>query len=214
MAQENKQSDQTRDRLLDAAERLFAQKGYNGVSVREITKAANASLAAVNYHFRSKKELYMEVFRQRWQRQSERLRAPMLELKARDDLTPEIVVRTILKMFLETPVSDEERHRHGQLIMREMVCPTEVFEVMVENQMRPFVEDVSQLLARAIGREVNSDRLRLCALSLMAQGVYFNSTKPAVSRITGRTYDDAFIAELVDHVTRITMVGIVGDAKL
>jgi AcrR family transcriptional regulator len=214
MAQENKHSDQTRDRLLDAAERLFAQKGYNAVSVREITKAAGTSLAAVNYHFRSKKELYMEVFRQRWQKQSERLRAPMLELKGRDDLTPELVVRTIIKMFLETPVSDEERHRHGQLIMREMVSPTEVFEIMIEKQMRPFVEDVSQLLARAIGLDAVTDRLRLCAISLMAQGVYFNSTKPAVSRITGRTFDDAFIAELVEHVTRITMVGIAGDTKL
>ena len=213
MARGNKQMDQTRERLLDAAERLFAQKGYNGVSVREITKAAGASLAAVNYHFQSKKDLYMEVFRQRWQKQSERLRAPMRELKMRDDLTPEIVVRTIIKMFLENPVSDEERHRHSQLIMREMVSPTEVFEVMVEKQMRPFVEDVSELLARATGCEMVSERLRLCALSLMAQGVYFNSTKPAVSRITGRTYDDAFIAELVDHVTRITMVGIAGDSK-
>lgn len=213
MAQENKHYDQTRERLLDAAQRLFAEKGYNAVSVREITKAAGASLAAVNYHFRSKKDLYMEVFRQRWQKQSERLRAPMLELKARDDLTPEIVVRSIIKMFLETSVSDEERHRHGQLIMREMVSPTEVFEVMVESQMRPFVEDVAQLLARATGKKAVSDRLRICALSLMGQGVYFNSTKPAISRITGRAYDDAFIAELVEHVTRITMVGIVGDMK-
>ena len=209
MAQENKQSDQTRERLLDVAERLFAEKGYTAVSIREITKAAGASLAAVNYHFKSKKDLYMEVFRQRWQKQSERLRMPMQELKARDDLTPEIVVRTIIKMFLETSVSDEERHRHGQLIMREMVSPTEVFEVMVENQMRPFVEDVSRLLARATGKKAVTDRLRLCAISLMAQGVYFNSTKPAVSRITGRTYDDAFIADLVEHVTRITIAGII-----
>ncbi len=49
---EHKQT--TRDRILEAAERVFADKGLDGSSVRDITTAANANLAAVNYHFGSK----------------------------------------------------------------------------------------------------------------------------------------------------------------
>lgn len=56
----------TRDRLLDEAEDLFAQRGFHAVSVREITKAAQSNLAAVNYHFGNKQNLYLEVFRSRW----------------------------------------------------------------------------------------------------------------------------------------------------
>lgn len=55
----------TRERILDAAERLFMQNGYEGTSMRMITGAADVNLAAVNYHFGSKEALMREVFRRR-----------------------------------------------------------------------------------------------------------------------------------------------------
>ena len=55
----------TRERLLDAAERLFADKGFQETSVRAITTEANAHLAAVNYHFGSKQELIHSVIARR-----------------------------------------------------------------------------------------------------------------------------------------------------
>lgn len=47
----------TKDRILDAAERLFAEHGFEGTSLRRITAAAGANLAAVNYHFQTKDQL-------------------------------------------------------------------------------------------------------------------------------------------------------------
>ena len=52
-----------RERLLDTAEILFAQRGFDGVTVREITRKAHCNQAAVNYYFRSKKNLYLELNR-------------------------------------------------------------------------------------------------------------------------------------------------------
>jgi AcrR family transcriptional regulator len=57
----------TREQLLDAAERLFAARGVDAVSLREITAAADANVAAVNYHFGSKDNLVREVFARRLQ---------------------------------------------------------------------------------------------------------------------------------------------------
>lgn len=51
----------TRERILDAAERLFAEHGFAGTSHRQITAAAGVNLAAVNYHFGSKEELFLEA---------------------------------------------------------------------------------------------------------------------------------------------------------
>ena len=51
----------TKNKILDAAELLFADKGFNGTSLREITSLAEVNLAAVNYHFGSKKELIKAV---------------------------------------------------------------------------------------------------------------------------------------------------------
>lgn len=53
--------DQARERLLDAAGKLFAEKGFDGTSVRSITKEASCNIAAVNYHFGNKDKLYFEV---------------------------------------------------------------------------------------------------------------------------------------------------------
>ncbi|MEO6799375.1 MAG: TetR/AcrR family transcriptional regulator [Rhodanobacter sp.] len=55
----------TRDRILGAAEALFAQRGFDGASLRQLTAAAGVNLAAVNYHFGSKEKLVEEVFRRR-----------------------------------------------------------------------------------------------------------------------------------------------------
>ena len=53
------------ERLLDAAEKLFCEKGYEGTSVRDITAEAGCNIAAVIYHFGGKERLYQEMFRRR-----------------------------------------------------------------------------------------------------------------------------------------------------
>jgi AcrR family transcriptional regulator len=52
----------TADAILQAAMKLFSQRGYGGVSIRDITKSADANIGAINYHFGSKRELYIAVF--------------------------------------------------------------------------------------------------------------------------------------------------------
>lgn len=61
----NSQHFSTKERILGAAEQLFAQLGFAGASLRQVTAAANVNLAAVNYHFGSKENLINEVFRRR-----------------------------------------------------------------------------------------------------------------------------------------------------
>ena len=83
-------SDQTRTAILAAAERLYADRGFGDVTLRDIVAEANVNLAAVNYHFGSKDELIAELFVTRsLALNRERLR----ELKAAEDAgagTPEI----------------------------------------------------------------------------------------------------------------------------
>ncbi len=55
----------TKERILSAAERLFAEHGFAETSLREVTSRADVNLAAVNYHFGSKSNLVNEVFRRR-----------------------------------------------------------------------------------------------------------------------------------------------------
>jgi AcrR family transcriptional regulator len=62
---DQKTNSDTRERILDVAERLFMENGYEATSMRTITSVAEVNLAAVNYHFGSKEALLREVFRRR-----------------------------------------------------------------------------------------------------------------------------------------------------
>lgn len=76
---------ETRDRILDAAEALFAEHGFEGTTLRTITAAAQANLAAVNYHFGGKDALIHEVFKRRlaWINEERLRRLDALEAEAR-----------------------------------------------------------------------------------------------------------------------------------
>jgi AcrR family transcriptional regulator len=65
-----------KERILDAAEQLFAQRGFYGVSLRDITQAAGVDVALVSYHFGGKRELFTAVF----ERRAEVLNRERLEL--------------------------------------------------------------------------------------------------------------------------------------
>ena len=92
----------TRDRLLDEAEELFAQRGYHAVSVREITSAAESNLAAENYHFGNKQNLYLEVFRSRWLPRASRIQKSFKRSLAKNgNPTPHMVVQSFARAFQE-----------------------------------------------------------------------------------------------------------------
>jgi len=70
----------TKNKILDAAEHLFADKGFNGTSLREITSLAEVNLAAVNYHFGSKKELIKAVMSRYMNELSPKLETVLLDI--------------------------------------------------------------------------------------------------------------------------------------
>ncbi len=91
-----------RERLLDAAERLFAVHGFQKVSVRDITAEAGVNLASVNYHFRSKDALLLEIFRRRTT-ELNRTRARMLH-EASDKHQGRPPLRAIIEALIAPPV--------------------------------------------------------------------------------------------------------------
>ncbi|MGY0556839.1 TetR family transcriptional regulator [Lysobacter sp. A286] len=98
----------TKDRILGAAEELFAQHGFSGTSLRQVTSRADVNVAAVNYHFGSKENLVNEVFRRRMDDMSaQRLAA----LKAAVELQPR-ELEPILAAFVE-PALAIAQDRHG-----------------------------------------------------------------------------------------------------
>jgi AcrR family transcriptional regulator len=201
--------DLTKERILDTAEILFAQKGYQAVSVRQITSAAECNLAAVNYHFGNKENLYLEVFRSRWVPRAKRLQESFRKyLASQDSLSESAVVRALAKAFVDGPLSDDERLRHTQLMTREMTQPTKAFKQVAENVIQPFFKEVLEQLELVSPDKVSEEEMLLNIFSIFAMVLYFNFARVAVSRLTGRTYDPSFRAQLVEQITQFSLRGL------
>jgi AcrR family transcriptional regulator len=146
----------TRARLLDAAERLFAETGIAHTTLRQITKAADANLAAVNYHFGSRNGLLAEVFARRIQPvNEERLaRLERVETEAGDDPAN---IEDILQAFI-APAFELRRESEGQgayffrLIGRAHTDPSDELRDVVQSQFEEVALSFAHAIARALPR--------------------------------------------------------------
>ena len=100
----------TRQRILGAAEELFAERGFAGASLRQVTAAANVNLAAVNYHFGSKDNLIEEVFRRRLDELSRRRLERLAAIEAAGTPTLEAVLHAFITPALELSLEISRRY--------------------------------------------------------------------------------------------------------
>ncbi|MCE2869248.1 MAG: TetR family transcriptional regulator [Xanthomonadaceae bacterium] len=103
----------TKERILHAAEDLFAQHGFAGTSLRQVTSRADVNIAAVNYHFGSKENLVHEVFKHRMDEMSEKRLSALSESIARDPAD----LNGILLAFIQ-PALALTLDRHGASFVR------------------------------------------------------------------------------------------------
>jgi AcrR family transcriptional regulator len=143
----------TRDRILDAAERLFAEQGFAGTSLRQITSTADANVAAVNYHFGSKEALIGEVFARRF----EPINVDRLAWLDRLESEGEPTVEQIVEAFLAPPLRVSQDPEHGEALLHvaQMIghgmsrLDPSIRDLLVE-QFHEIVERFTHALARAI----------------------------------------------------------------
>src|SRR5579872_6144779 len=126
---------ETRQRLLEAAGEVFADKGFTSATVREICRKANANIAAVNYHFGDKQKLYAAVFAA-----SHPKPGPEFNPANFAALPAEERLRAFIRNFLKFVLAPGRPSCHGRLMVREMTEPTGMLEAFVETEVRPRVE--------------------------------------------------------------------------
>ncbi len=140
----------TKERILDAAEQLFAQKGFDGASLREITAAASTNLASVNYHFGTKQDLIDAVLLRRLRPINEK-RLAMLQIaqsSLRDGPPP---LTEILRAFYE-PVVEllEHPEYHFQPLLGRILFERGRAWDCFRKEMLPIVERFLSVLRSAL----------------------------------------------------------------
>ncbi|AEH44023.1 regulatory protein TetR [Thermodesulfatator indicus DSM 15286] len=207
----NKFSDKfgTKERLIEVAERLFAEKGFKGVSVREITSQAKVHLGAINYYFGSKEGLYLEVFQTRFLERAKRLKETFEKNLKDDDPNLEGVIRAFAKAIISGPLTEEEREIHFKLLAREMVRPSSILKLIVEEALNPFLVSFEEALKIYLP-SLPPEKMRMAVLSILAQILYFNFARPKVQEVTGQKFDAHFEKFLIEHVVSFSLKGIEG----
>ena len=196
---------ETRERLLKAAERLFAERGFKKVTVRDICRAARANVAAVNYHFGDKDGLYRELLRIAIDVVRETTEAGR---KAGEGRPPDEKLERYFRIFLSriTAPGHENLHR---LIQREIDDPTATLDAFVEEAVRPRVEYIATIVVEMIGGEPTDRDVLRCVGSILSQAVVYVRRNPIAERL-GFSFKGtpADIDEAARHIAAFSAAGI------
>jgi AcrR family transcriptional regulator len=136
----------TKTRILDAAERVFSQDGFDAASLRTITAAAQVNLAAVNYHFHSKDALFSAVIERRIRPINLR-RIEMLD-SISGKLTPEKIIDAFVRPPLE--IASAEQSIVRPLMARLYGVPRELHTRVLEDTFGPLLNRFFEALATAL----------------------------------------------------------------
>lgn len=196
----------TRKRLLESAGEVFAEKGYRKATIREIVQRAGANLNAVNYHFRDKASLYKAVFEYAHER------AVAQETGVWGDaeqLDAEQRLRTFIRLHLQRMLEDGYPAWLHKLRVREMIEPTGILETMVEKFIRPRHEMLVGIISELAGADVAIEKVRLCAMSVVAQCLHYNHGRLIISQLNPKiTYDSAGVDAMIEHIMRFSLAAI------
>jgi AcrR family transcriptional regulator len=145
---------ETREKVLEVAERLFAERGLDAVSIRDIITAADANLGAINYHFGTKERLIEAVFERRLVPSTrERLRALEVVERAAGDRPPklEAVLEAIFRPVIEEAMDPKRGGAtFGKLMARSLVDPNPVMERVLHSHFATMVKRFDAAILRAM----------------------------------------------------------------
>ncbi|MDB6164680.1 MAG: TetR family transcriptional regulator [Xanthomonadaceae bacterium] len=181
----------TKDRILGAAEELFAQFGFNGTSLRQVTSRADVNIAAVNYHFGSKENLVNEVFRRRMDEMSAQR---LSRLNAAVE-SGNCDLEAVLAAFVE-PALALAQDRHGgaafiRVIARAYAEKNDSLRRFLSEQYGHVLREFAKAIARclpALGKEALYWRLDFLSGALTYAMADFGTTKrrPGISEAAHR----------------------------
>jgi len=204
--------DDTRLRLIEAAGPAFAQKGFAGTGIREICQAAEANIAAVNYHFGDKQGLYLACLQLAQSCESAQLGLDQFPKEA----SPPDRLRMFVRSMLTSKLTPDRPRWHLELMLREMVRPSDACRDMVEQYIRPMADFLWQILEPlAPGWNRNDPRGWMIGFSIVGQILFYYIQQPMIRLLVGdELYAQLTIDELTDHITDFCLAALGHGAPL
>jgi AcrR family transcriptional regulator len=206
------EQEDARARLIDAAIKLFAEKGYEGTSVRDLATAAGVNVAAVSYHFGSKDALYTEALRsclapcgEMRERMQKHLDAA---LKNRSCKSAEEALRGCIQNFLEVLVSPAAKHSH--LVMREQSEGKQRFEPVIREFFQP-VGSILRAVIVMLAPGLPEMRVFMVISGIIGQCLHIYKARVSYRVLAGvDSHSPEYIEMASKHIAHLTALGLRG----
>jgi AcrR family transcriptional regulator len=194
--------DDTRQRLLDAAGAIFAEKGYEATSIRDICQKASANIAAVNYHFGDKRSLYVAAVRHAQSCAD----SENPELVWPPEMPPAARLREYIRTMLERKLDSNKPVWHLEIMLREMAHPTEACTAVVEDYVRPMADGMRAILMDLLGHDYPDEKGRMIGFSIVGQVLFYYVHQPMIRALIGdEEYSQLTIDRLASHITDFSL---------
>jgi AcrR family transcriptional regulator len=199
----------TRERLLAEAERMFAANGYDGTSVRRLTEAAGANVAAVSYYFGGKEGLYQAVFERVLEEMRERrIRRIETDLAAAGEaVTLDGFLLSFANAFVEPLVEGERGRDFISLFDQEMRLQKMPTEAFFQQLFEPMLALFAASLERA-GVAIDRPAAAMCLMSLVGQLAHALKASRRFAEGVGPEPLPLALADMIPHIVRFSAAGI------
>jgi TetR/AcrR family transcriptional regulator, regulator of cefoperazone and chloramphenicol sensitivity len=197
--------DTTKERITTSAGEIFAERGFDGTTVRDICQRAGANVAAVNYYFGDKQRLYVEAVCQAHRWRMEQFPLPPWS----DDTSPETKLSDFIATFVRRVRSGPGATWHSKLMMREMANPTDACAELVQSSIRPQFEVLLHILRELTSDDVPLEKLRLTAFSIVGQCLFYHFADPVIRNLLSANEYASFDLDVLSrHITDFSLAAI------
>ena len=188
--------------ILDAAIPMFAEAGFNGVSMRDIAKKVGLNAASLYHHFQDKHTLYSKAMSFAFARKTEIFSAPLSE-----DIPPEQRLKKFIAVFCRFVHDDPD---FGKLIQREILAGEDLHLRLLAKQIFHEFFTALHSLCRELGTYYDPHLLSISIIGLMAYHYQMALLRQYQPGSQPEHNDPDVVAE---HVTRLLLEGIKGARK-
>jgi AcrR family transcriptional regulator len=178
----------TRERILDAAEKLFAARGYEGTSTRAIVTASGDTIGSVNYHFGSKEKLFREVIRRRFDAVADARRSRYCKAEAKagpQGPTLEAVIDAIVTPYLERALCGDKGWRSYIQLMGSLLASPKIYQKAMAGLGLQVAQEFMGWMARALPDADQGDIA--FAYEFMIGCIIECGVEPIIDRVAGFT---------------------------
>jgi len=194
----------TRQRLIEAAGQVFAEHGFHAATVRQITERAGVNVAAINYHFRDKTELYAACLHEAHCTAMEACGEWDCESEEPEDRLHHFIDRMLRRML-----NPKRPKWHPAIMSREMFEPTGALDQLVERGIRPDCRELEAIVHQLTGGDLPRDRVFMLGFSVVAQCLFYLQNRPIIERLYPKFRNKPpTVEQLVEHIYAFSVTAI------